>query len=137
MSQIEVKTLKWVLPTSEDTPGNTYQVIQVLGDRLICYEMTGSLEGRLTTLTEGEYEDITELVEDFDFKVGDRVCHVKDNNLCGQIIYIDFNLIAGGESSTTCLVLWDGGDVGDIQWTNKLIPLEPKLAAPVSDDVKE
>lgn len=57
----------------------------------------------------------------YNVDVGDTVCHVKDYELIGQVVSIDRNL----DDITTCLVVWDGSESTDIQWTNKLVSLEP------------
>lgn len=60
------------------------------------------------------------LISDFWLQIGDKVQHVKDPGEWGKIASIDWNLIHAGYGVTTCGVIWDGGDVEDIQWTNKL-----------------
>lgn len=56
----------------------------------------------------------------YPFVVGDRVQHYQDSSYQGVIMAIDTSLTL----PTTCEVLWDGCDVIDVQWSNKLIPLE-------------
>lgn len=60
-----------------------------------------------------------------DFKVGDRVHHVKEPMWTGTIVHLDS--IITGYDVTTALVVWDDaapGDEPDIQWTNKLCKRE-------------
>ena len=61
----------------------------------------------------------SKLMLNFWLQVGDRVTHIKDAGSSGTVTHIDDNLIEG-YSVTTCLVVWDGCDEPDIQWTNKL-----------------
>jgi|LakMenEpi03Aug12_release.lakeMendotaPanAssembly.Ray.scaffolds.fasta_scaffold834480_2 hypothetical protein len=67
--------------------------------------------------------------EDFKLQVGNRVCHVNDqqSGYEGEITQIDFDCyLFETYGVTTCLVLWDGcteGE-GDIMWTNKLVKLD-------------
>lgn len=58
----------------------------------------------------------------YNVNVGDTVCHVKNYGVYGKVVSIDQNL----EDNTTCLVIWDDSDVVDVQWTNKLIRVEPE-----------
>lgn len=65
--------------------------------------------------------------EDFELQVGDKVCHVKDQQSgCeGRITEIDFDCyLFETYGVTTCLVLWDGCTELDIMWTNKLVKLD-------------
>ncbi|PNX50173.1 MAG: hypothetical protein BV456_07610 [Thermoplasmata archaeon M8B2D] len=55
-------------------------------------------------------------VDEYPFKEGDRVVHIKDPDWTGVIIHIDRNL----PHPTTCEVLWDGYDNTNVHWTNKL-----------------
>jgi hypothetical protein len=65
--------------------------------------------------------------EDFELQVGDRVCHIKDQQSGheGKITEIDFDCyLFETYGVTTCSVLWDGCTEGDIMWTNKLVKLD-------------
>lgn len=56
-------------------------------------------------------------MEEYPFIEGDRVCHIRDENLIGQITHIDRNI----PHPTTCNIKWDDCEIDDIQWTNKLV----------------
>lgn len=51
-------------------------------------------------------------------KVGDRVCHYRDDSLMGTIVIVEENMLS-------CMVEWDHmlGCGLDFQWSNKLIML--------------
>ena len=55
-------------------------------------------------------------------KVGDKVYHVKEIGIVGEILSIDD--ACGENDITTCTVMWEDSDEPDIQWTNKLVKVE-------------
>lgn len=64
------------------------------------------------------------MTQEFWLNPGDRVEHVGDPGDYGVVLSIDDNLIES-YGVTTCLVLWDGCNSTDIQWTNKLAMVTP------------
>lgn len=60
------------------------------------------------------------IYEGYPVRIHDRIKHVSDD-VCGTVISIDCNL----PHPTTCCVIWDDDpyQIPDIQWTNKLIPI--------------
>lgn len=115
--------MKYALITDEDhrhLGTSTVEILQEKGDKALASLFFKDLSSEIFWINRSQYEDVIEYVDELYFGVGDRINHYKDNELRGEVIYIDLNLIVAGEYSSTCLVLWDGGDIGDIQWTNKL-----------------
>jgi hypothetical protein len=64
--------------------------------------------------------EFVENPSDCGFRVGDRVCHVKDQNRPGTIRIIEDNQLS-------VMVQWDDLDEGELDflWLNKLVLLDP------------
>lgn len=73
---------------------------------------------------------------DYGFKIGDSVCHISDMDEQGIVTELDSEYDLGGV--TTCRLVWGAASYEDamdtprmdqdIQWTNKLVRVEQRLA---------
>lgn len=49
-----------------------------------------------------------------DLEVGERVLHVKEPTLRGEVVEVEDNRLS-------VMVLWDGDEEPDFQWANKVV----------------
>jgi hypothetical protein len=80
------------------------------------------------TLVEIENLEVPEVLKTSTLKVGDKVHHVDDLDICGVVLEVNNNpsyresrILSGQINDQICLVEWENSEISRLQYTAKLV----------------